>query len=203
MWAKIFKWAKTIGLLAVGGIVTLALLLTANSMGWASGLSVSSNSHDSQVIQAIERTQEVSLLSLGIQGIKEENHTSSVFGVEVPGSTEMVFLQYNFTAKLGIDGEKVQVKKAGDGEYIVSIPEFIFIGYDKPTFKVAVEDGGVLSWVTPDVDKVEMINKILNDDARDKYIDSNEDLLKDQTKVFFNSLINAIDPKAKTKFDFA
>jgi hypothetical protein len=121
----------------------------------------------------------------------------------VPGSTEMVFLQYNFTAKLGIDGEKVQVKKAGDGEYVVSIPEFIFIGYDKPTFKVAVEDGGVLSWVTPDVDKVEMINKILNDDARDEYIDSNEDLLKDQTKVFFNSLINGIDLDAKTKFDFS
>ncbi|MCB0888879.1 MAG: hypothetical protein KDB38_05720 [Nocardioidaceae bacterium] len=66
MWAKIVKWAKAIGLLALGGIVALTLFLMANSLGWTSGFAVSSNSHDSQVIQAIERTQEVSLLSLGI-----------------------------------------------------------------------------------------------------------------------------------------
>jgi hypothetical protein len=47
-----------------------------------------------------------------------------------------------------------------------------------------------------------MINDILNDDARQTYIASNEDLLQEQTKVFYNSLINSVDPAVVTKFEF-
>jgi hypothetical protein len=60
-----------------------------------------------------------------------------------------------------------------------------FIGIDEPTFKVAVQDGWRLSWGTPDIDKAEMINEILND-ARQTHIDSNEELLKEQTKTFYD-----------------
>jgi hypothetical protein len=163
---------------------------------------VKSESHDSQVIQAIERTQEVALLSLGIQGIKEEKRCAEAFGKCVPGTGETVFLQYNFAAKLGIDGAEVKVTKTGEGAYLISGPEFTFIGYDEPTFKVAVEDGGALDWATPDIDKVEMVNEILNDDARKTYLASNEDLLQEQTKVFCDSLIASIDPALETTFEF-
>ena len=74
--------------------------------------------------------------------------------------------------------------------------------YDDPTFKVAVEDGGVLSWATPDIDKVEMVNEILNDDARAEYLASNEELLQDQTRVFYDSLISSIDPEIVTTYEF-
>ena len=182
---------------AIGGYSVL------KSGGWLSAFGIESETHDSQVIQAIERTQQVSLLSLGIQGIQEKDQSGHVFGLGVPGTTKKVFLQYNFKAKLGVDGAKVKVRKTGEDAYLVSVPKFIFIGYDKPTFKVAVDDRGALGWTTPDIDKVKMINGILNDGARQKYIDSNRDLLEDQTKVFYKSLITSVDPSASTRFQFS
>ena len=183
-------------------LLAIGMFTVVKNQGWLSPFGIKSESHDSQVIRAIERTQEVSLLRLGIQGIKEESQSAEIFGKSIPGTGEETFLQYNFDAKLGIDGAEVQVTKTGEDAYLISVPEFIFIGYDKPTFKVAVEDGGVLSWATPDIDKVEMVNDILNDDARQTYIDSNEDLLEEQTKVFYNSLITSIDPTVVTTFEF-
>jgi hypothetical protein len=183
-------------------LLAIGVFTVVKNQGWLSPLGIKSESHDSQVIRAIERTQEVSLLSLGIQGIKEKDQSRRIFGTSIPGTGEKVFMQYDFDAKLGIDGARVKVTKTGKNAYLISIPKFKFIGYDKPTFKVAVEDGGVLSWATPDIDKVEMVNEILNDDARQRYIVSNEDLLEEQTKVFYNSLITSIDPAVVTSFEF-
>jgi hypothetical protein len=173
-----------------------------SDLGWLSPFGIGSESHDSQVINAIERTEEVSLLSLGIQGITDENKCAEAFGECIPGSTETVFLQYNFDAKLGIDGAEVKVTKTGTNAYLISVPEFTFIGYEEPTFQVATEDGGVLDWITPDIDQVEMVNKILNDDAQAEYVASNEELLEDQTEVFYDRLITSIDPDAVTTFEF-
>lgn len=184
-------------ILAIGGFTV------AKNQGWLSPIGIDSESRDSQVIYAIERTQEVSLLSLIIQGIKSEEQNAEVFGTSIPGTGEAVFLQYNFTAKLGVDGAEVDVTKTGESAYLVSVPEFIFIGYDEPTFKVAVEDGGVLSWATSDIDQVEMVSEILNDDARETYLESNEELLQEQTQVFYDSLITSIDPSIKTTYEFS
>jgi hypothetical protein len=165
-------------------------------------IGVKSSSEDSQVIQAIERTQEVSLVSLGIQGLSNQKKCSEVFGKCVPGSSESVFVQYEFDAKLGIDGSDVRVEKTGETTFSVSIPKFSFIGYDQPTFKVATQSGGVLRFITPDIDRVEMINKILDENAQDKYIESNGQVLKDQTKVFYESLIKSVDSDAEVTFEF-
>lgn len=183
-------------------LLAIGLFTVAKNLGWLSPFDIPSESHDSQVIHAIERTEEVSLLSLGIQGITDEKRNAEIFGKSLPGTGEKVFLQYNFDAKLGIDGARVEVEKTGEGAYLVSVPEFIFIGYDDPTFKVATEDDGVLSFVTPDIDKVEMINRLLRPSARQKYVASNEDLLKDQTRAFYNRLITSIDPSAEARFEF-
>ena len=183
-------------------LLSIGVFTIVKNVGLLSPLGIESASHDSQVIQAIERTQEVSLVSLGIQGIKEEDRSAEIFGQSIPGTGEKVFLQYNFDAKLGIDGAEVKVTKTGESAYLISVPEFIFIGYDEPTFKVATEDGGVLSWATPDIDKIEMVNKILNDDARQTYIASNEELLQEQTRTFYDSLITSIDPAVVTRFAF-
>jgi hypothetical protein len=188
--------------LSLAFLLALGAFTIVKNPGWLSPFGTKSESHDSQVVRAIKRTQEVSLLSLGVQGIEEKQQSAEIFGRSIPGTGEKAFLQYDFNAKLGIAGAKVKVTKTGKNAYLISVPKFIFIGYEKPTFKVAVEDGGVLSWATPDIDKVEMINEILNDDARQKYIDSNEALLKGQTKVFYNSLITGIDPAVVTRFEF-
>lgn len=183
-------------------LLAIGVFTVVKNLGWLSPLGIESESHDSQVVNAIERTQEVSLLSLGIQGIKEESRSAEVWGQSIPGTGESVFLQYEFAAKLGLDGGEVRVRETGESTYLITIPDFIFIGYDEPTFKVAVEDDGVLSWATPDIDQVEMVNEILNDDARDTYIASNQELLEDQTKVFYDRLITSIDPRAETTFAF-
>ena len=199
---RVIRWALLLLSLLLAFSLALGMFAVAKDQGWLSPLGIESESQDSQVIQAIKRTQEVSLLGLGIQGITREERSAEIFGKSVPGTGEKVFLQYNFDAKLGIDGAKVRVTKTGPSAYLVSVPEFSFIGYAKPTFQVAAEDGGVLSWVTADIDKVEMVNEILDDDARQEYIASNEEILKDQTKTFYESLITSIDPDADTAFEF-
>ena len=183
-------------------ILAIGVFTIAKNQGWLSPVGIDSESHDSQVIQAIERTQEVSLVSLGIQGITDKDQSAKIFGKRIPGAGEKVFLQYKFTAKLGINGADVRVTKTGEHAYLVSVPKFISIGISEPTFELAVEDSGVLSWVTPDIDRVEMINEILNSDAKKKYIKSNEDILEEQTKTFYDSLITSIDPTAKTTYGF-
>jgi hypothetical protein len=183
-------------LLAVGGFAIV------KGQGWLSPFGVESDSQDSQVIRAIERTQEVSLVSLAVQGIKQTSDSAKLFGKSVPGTKKQVFLQYAFDAKLGIDGAEVKVTKTGANAYLISVPAFTFIGYDQPSFKVAVEDGDLLSWTVPDVDRVKMINEILSEKARTTYITSNEDLLEEQSRFFYDSLIKSVDPEATTTFEF-
>lgn len=183
--------------------LAIGVFTIVKNFGWLSPIGINSESHDSQVIRAIERTQEVSLLSLGIQGIKDDHKNAEIWGHGVPGTAKAVYLQYNFNAKLGVDGARVNVTRTGNSAYRISVPKFSFIGYDKLTFKVAVEDNGLLSWVTPDIDKAEMVTKILNDDARETYIASNESALREQTEVFYNRLVTSIDPSAETTFEFS
>ncbi|GAB2773353.1 hypothetical protein GCM10027039_38320 [Terrabacter koreensis] len=183
-------------------LVALGIFSIVQAKGWLTPLGIGSSSNDSQVVQAIERTQEVSLLRLGIQGIKEERRNREIFGQTVPGTGEKLFLQYAFKAKLGVDGAKIKVTTVAPGKYVISVPEFIFIGYDQPTFMVAVEDNDVLSWVTPDIDQMQMVNKVLNDGARRQYLVDNDDLLREQTKVFYDGLIKSVDPDAVTEFQF-
>ena len=84
----------------------------------------------------------------------------------------------------------------------MSIPKFIFIGHDNEDFKLIAENNGILSFVTPEIDRVDMINKILNSDAKKEYISANDEILKDQAKAFYTSLISSIDPTLTIEFDF-
>jgi len=183
--------------LAMGIVLVLLAKFTPSILG------IDSDSTDTQVIQAIERTQEISLVSLQIQGLREETTNREVFGRDLPGSGEKVLLQYAFTAKLGVDGEGVNLSKTGDRVYLISVPRFTFIGHADPTFKTAAESGGVLRWLTPDIDKARMVTAILNDKAREKYVAENEELLQDQTKYFYDSLIKSIDPTLETRYEFS
>lgn len=192
------------GILSLGLAFLLAIgaFTVVKGQGWLSPLGIASESSDSQVIRAVERTQEVALLSLAVQGIKDEKQSAEAFGKSIPGTGQTVFLQYDFDAKLGIDGAAVTVTRTGEKAYLVSVPDFSFIGYGEPTFRVAVEDGGILSWATPEIDKVEMVNEILDDDARTTYLAENEELLQDRARVFYDSLISSIDPEIETSYEF-
>ena len=188
--------------LVLAFLVALGVFSVVQSKGWLSPWGIGSSSNDSQVVQALERTQEVSLLGLGIEGIKEENRDREIFGQTIPGTGETLFVRYSFKAKLGLDGKKVKVTSTAPGSYLISVPEFRFIGTDQPSFKVAVEDNDVLSWVTPDIDQLQMVSEILNSESQRQYLVDNDDLLREQTKVFYNGLIQSVDPDARTEFEF-
>ncbi|KRE60386.1 hypothetical protein [Nostocoides sp. Soil756] len=194
---KVVAGGVVVAILLIGGLVV------ATTQGWSLPFGSRSESRDSQVIQAIERTQEVSLVSLSIQGIASQKTNATLFGKAIPGSTSSVFLQYTFKGKLGIDGAAAKVATVGQSAYRVTVPEFIFIGYDEPTFEVATEAGDFLSWTAPEPDKLKMVNEILDQKAQQKYLDSNQGVLKDQAKTFYTTLITTIDPAAVVTMEFA
>ena len=69
-------------------------------------------------------------------------------------------------------------------------------------FKLVAENNGALSWVTPEIDAVEMINGILNDKAKNQYVSSNQDTLRGQAEIFYKSIVTAVDPGITLEFEF-
>ena len=53
----------------------------------------------------------------------------------------------------------------------VAIPEFKFIGYDHPEYRVVVEQNGALSFGTQQIDSLDMVNNILTDKAKKEYVE--------------------------------
>ena len=190
-----------LGLLVVLAVVIVLVVLAAKQ-GWLDAVGINSSSRDSQVVQAIQRTEEVSLLSLQVQGLTDESRNAEVFGQSVPGSEEKVFIQYEFLAKLGFDAADVEVEQTGDDSYVLTIPEFSFIGYAEPSFEVATTDGGVLSFVTPDIDELELVNKVLSEESQATYLSDNDEALREQTATFYGSLFTSIDPAIETTYEF-
>jgi hypothetical protein len=157
---------------------------------------------NTQMINALTRDEQVVLLSLGIQGISEGNDRTDFNGWEIPGTERASFMEYGFTAKVGIAGQDVVIEQIGENEYRVSIPEFIFIGHDDATFRLVTEKNGALSWVTPPIDPVEMVNDVLDDEAKGQYIEGNRDILRDQTMAFYNGIIHGVDPEFVINYEF-
>lgn len=93
--------ALVVGLVAGGAVVFAFILPTLTKP-----VGTVTESRDTQVIQAIERQEEVVLVSLGIQGIAEESTQGTILGQRIPGTGRTKFLQYNYRALLGIDGAK-------------------------------------------------------------------------------------------------
>ena len=177
-----------------GGLNTLALgsLFTSNS-----------NERDSQVVQAVSRVQEVALLSLHIEGVARQESNGEILGMVVPASEKTTLLQYKFDAKLGIDGSQVKIEPTGPKSFRLTIPQFIGIGFDKPTFEDPLESNNALGWLATPAVETRMVNNILSDENKQKYISQNEAALKEQAKVFYSRLIESVDPEITVDFAFA
>ena len=174
-----------------------------NALALDSLFSSSSNERDSQVVQAVTRVQEVALLTLHIEGVSRHESNGEIFGVAVPASEKTTLVQYKFNAKLGIDGSQVKIEPTGPESFRVTIPEFVGIGFDDPKFEDPLESNNALSWLTPPTVQARMINNILSDENKQKYITQNEAALKDQAIVFYSRIIASVDPKVTIDFEFA
>ena len=163
---------------------------------------VETESSNTKVIKAVEREEQVVLVSLGMEGLSEESATSKLWNWQVPGSERTQYIKYSYRAKLGIEGSQVQVEEESPHHFRVQIPEFIFIGHSDENFETAVEDNGALSWITPDIDKAETITKILNEDKKKEDIADNRDVLQSHAKQFYTGIISGVDPEAEVDFSF-
>jgi hypothetical protein len=157
---------------------------------------------NTQIVNAVTRTQEVALVTLGIEGIRERKTEAGQFLFLTIPNSRAAFLRYSFDAKLGIDAKDVKIDEQPNGTFVVTIPSFIVIGLDNQNVEVAAESNDVLSWTTPDIDKVEMVNDVFGDELQAEYLAKNEELLRDQARMFYTNIITAIDPDVTVKFDF-
>lgn len=158
---------------------------------------------DSRVVESIQREEKIVLLALGIQGIERKEDATKVGGFTIPGSAKVSYFQYKFDAQLGLNGKSVTVEKTGDTEYTITVPDFEFLGFNNPRFEVAVEDNGVVSFITPDIDESAAIMEILNDSRKEQHIADNAELLRMQCESFYGGIIRGIDPSLTMKFEYS
>lgn len=197
---KIFNGVLFLLLVAAG--VAVGVLGTKAFYG-GSLFGTSIKTTNTQTIESINRKEQVVLLSLGIQGLESKTVNGEILGQKVPWSENTKFVQYSFYAKLGIEGRDVKIESTDENEYLVTIPEFIFIGHDSPTFEQFDAKSGILSWLPGNIDATAMVNEILNDDAKDEYLEKNKDILESQAEAFYRGIAASLDPDIKLTFRFA
>lgn len=198
---------KKVARFVVAAMVGIALIVTGTLLApvltnYIPLFGTHTESRNTEVIQSITREEQVVLLSLGIEGIEQKDQTGTSWFNDLPFTGRSKIIQYGFKAKLGIEGKDVAIKETGTGTYLVSIPKFIFIGHDNVSFKSAFEKNGALSFVTEEIDELDMANTILNSDAQKEYISQNESILKDQAESFYEEIITSIDPAVVVDFEF-
>lgn len=161
------------------------------------------STNTSEVIKYQLPQQEVALTSLRIEGLERANADGKLFGVSVDAGDRTKYIEYGFNAKLGVDGSQVEIVADGENAYTVAIPSFIFIGHSDEHFEDPIEENGMLSWLTPQISETGMVNKILSTERKDKWVASSLQLLKDQSEVFYGTIIKSVDPDAEITFKFA
>ena len=202
--ARVLLWpVLMLIVLLVGGTGAAFASGGLNALALKALFSSSSSERDSQVVQAVTRVQEVALLSLHIEGIDRYESNREIFGVAIPASEKTTLLQYKFDAKLGVDGSKVKIERTGPESLRVTIPESKFIGFDNPVFEDALESGNPLSWLAEPALQTRMVNNILSNENKQKYISQNEEALKEQAKAYYSGIIASVAPEVALDFEFA
>ena len=143
------------------------------------------------------------MLSLHIEGVTRHESNGEILGVAIPASEKTTLLQYKFDAKFGIDGSQVKIESTGPDSFRVTVPQFIDIGFDDPVFEDALESNNALGFLAAPAVQTRMINNILSDENKQKYIAQNSAALKEQAKVFYSGIIASVDPEITIDFEFA
>ncbi|GAA1725917.1 hypothetical protein [Microbacterium paludicola] len=199
---RVLRWVLGAVVVFLAVLGSLALLGAMKVIPEIALFGNESEERNAQVLTAVSREEQVVLLSLGIEGIDEKTDRTTFLGVDIPGSERATFVQYSFSAKLGIEGGDVRIDETGEGEYRITVPEFVFIGHDDEHFELITERNGALSWITPEIDELEMVRGILSDDVKAQYVADNEALLREQTESFYRRIVTGIDPEIELTFVF-
>lgn len=188
--------ALVLGALVAGvaaGVLTPAWLVSA--------LGSHSIVKNEQVVTSIEKKEQTVLLALGVQGISEAKGIPPAILKDFPLLQKARYMQYSMKAKLGVDS--VEVTSTGDHEFVVTVPEFIWIGEEGLHIDRVIGNDGVLSAFTEQLSESEQFNTIVDEELKDKYLADNQQALRDQTEFYFTKLATSIDPDAKVTFTFS
>ena len=190
-------WGVVLLIVVVGAIAAFAGLTVGKLLG-------ASEERDVQVVRSVQGEEQVILLTAGLADIKEESDNQTFFGLfDIPLSDRTTFLRWEFDAKFGIEGKEVGIEPLGDKSYSITIPEFLFLGYDDPEFSVATEANGILSWTTPAIDTLQATEELLTDEAVAEHIAGFTPLLEEQAVRFYTRIVSSIEPDATIQFEFA
>lgn len=190
-------WAKVMLVLILVVAAALGGVLIGRFLG-------ATGERDTQVLRSITREQQVILLTAGITEIKEERENQSFFDLfDIPGSERVLFVRYEVDAKFGIEGGDVEVTRTGDNAFRITVPEFVYLGYENPSFETATESNGILSWTTPAIDKFSFVEEELSEEAILTHIEGFRPVLEEQSRVFYTNVIRSIAPDASIEFKFA
>ena len=193
VWARILL---VVFVLAIVAAAAFAGLTVGKFLG-------ASEERDLQVVRSVKGEEQVVLVTAGLTDIKEESDSQTFFGLfDIPLSDRTTFLRYEFDAKFGIEGKDVAIEPLGDKTYRVTIPAFMFLGYDNPDFSVATESNGILSWATPAIDTLAATEELLTDEAVAEHIEGFRPLLQEQAVAFYTRIVSSIEPDATLEFQF-
>jgi hypothetical protein len=202
---KIFKIKIPLWLLLAVALVMLVFWVMGIFVGRTPFLStVITNSKEIQVVKAMKKQKQVSILVLSVTDIYTQSQVSKVAGIQIPLSQKTSYIQGTFDAKLGFDGEDVKIKKLKQKQqnFQITIPKFIVIGVNNPKFKEITNTGQLLSFPTEEIDKLKLQDKALSDKSIQKYIDPNKEWLEEQAKEYYTSLLEGINPDISLSFKF-
>lgn len=199
---RVVTWVVGIVVVFLAIVGTLALLGALKVIPEVALFGNDPEERHAQVLTAVTREEQVVLLSLGIEGIDEKSDRTTFLGVDIPGSERATFVHYSFSAKLGIEGADVRIEQTGEDAYRITVPEFVFIGHDDESFELITERNGALSFITPEIDELEMVSSILSADVRAQYVEDNSATLREQTASFYRGIITGIDPDIQLEFVF-
>lgn len=197
--ARVLLWPMLLLVAVIVGASGFAI----TSLWLASPFSVATQSRSTQVVDALEKKGEVVVLQMSVVEMDDLKTIAQFYDFDIPGTNRATFLRYEFDAKLGFDGEDVDIADKGDGSFVVSIPEFVFIGFDNWDTEVSAEENGLLSWFTPAIDDREMAEDFITDDKKSEYVQKHLDDLKAQAQEFYTAIATSIDPDVTIEFEFA
>lgn len=192
-----------LGIFLTGLVIGLAILWIPSAvknaiMPWET----KETSHTTQIIEAVTREEQISLLRLGILGEEVKDASTTFYGKDLPWSEKTKQMRYSFNAKLGFNNSDVTVEANPDDSLTITVPEFIFIGIDDQRVELSDEENGLLSWFTPDIDETELVNGIVDDELKKEYLQRNDSVLREQTQSFYSGIINGIDPDVNFELKF-
>lgn len=200
------RFTKGLISIVVSLIVLIAVATGATIGLHKAGISLigtTTTSSDTRLVESIQTKQDVTLVSLSVQGLKKVENGASFLTKRIPGTTQTTYLPYRYTANLGIDGGQVTISQTGSKSYTVSIPEFKVLGNSNPEFDSSIEDGDLLSFLSENVDKEKLITEILSDASLSTHISDNQEQLKQQAELFYSNIVRGIDPEIELTFEYA